>query len=420
VILPVPSTPAIAAKPSVPPSSDASTASGESKFSELVEQMVGDSAPAGGVKRLPIKGSAPAAAEALPELPTTALPIMVKMPDDAAASTLPSGPRRADARKGAEPDKGHSQTPPLAVDQPVLQIPLPLKSQLLSPVNGGADELKSLAFAANDAPTRITLESKPMLEVKIHLDASAAPATPQVSAPPAAENPAPARADASAAVQPAAAETAASSQSQQNAQNQRRGTSDSPPQQPATLRAADNSAKTAAATEHPPGGPADSRPEATPAPIPTTNAASAPAPVVQPPPTVPLNTLRHLPPAPTAPPQAAPPDPPKPQQPLRSMALEFTPDGATDIKVRLSERGGDVHISLHGTDPALAGRVREGVSDLVGSLSKAGYDAEAWTPSQGRQQEREQEPRQPGHQQKNNSDSGEFSSILQQPSQENL
>jgi hypothetical protein len=102
------------------------------------------------------------------------------------------------------------------------------------------------------------------------------------------------------------------------------------------------------------------------------------------------------------------------------MALEFTPDGATDIKVRLSERGGDVHISLHGTDPSLAGRVREGVGDLIGSLSKAGYDAEAWTPSQGRQhQEREQPSRQPSSRQKNLQDAAEFSAILPLTDQEN-
>jgi hypothetical protein len=100
------------------------------------------------------------------------------------------------------------------------------------------------------------------------------------------------------------------------------------------------------------------------------------------------------------------------------MALEFTPDGASEIKVRLAERGGEVHISLHGTDPSLAGRVREGVGDLIGSLSKAGYDADAWTPSQGRRQQHEQEPQQ-AQRQKNNSAAGEFGGLLQQPTQEN-
>jgi hypothetical protein len=109
----------------------------------------------------------------------------------------------------------------------------------------------------------------------------------------------------------------------------------------------------------------------------------------------------------------------KSQQPLRSLALEFTPDGAGDIKVRLSERGGDVHISLHGTDPSLAGRVREGVGDLVGSLSKAGYDAEAWTSDQGRQNQRqESEPRQAPRKTLRGTDADEFSGILQQPIQE--
>jgi hypothetical protein len=111
----------------------------------------------------------------------------------------------------------------------------------------------------------------------------------------------------------------------------------------------------------------------------------------------------------------------KTQQPLRSLALEFSPDGAGDIKVRLSERAGDVHISLHGTDPSLAGRVREGVGDLVGSLSRAGYDAEAWTPGEGRQNQRQQpDQRQPARDSSSReADAEEFSGIFQQPIQEN-
>ena len=45
---------------------------------------------------------------------------------------------------------------------------------------------------------------------------------------------------------------------------------------------------------------------------------------------------------------------------MRSVSLEFTPDGTHDVRVRLAERAGDVHISLHSTDASLAGRVREG------------------------------------------------------------
>jgi hypothetical protein len=78
-------------------------------------------------------------------------------------------------------------------------------------------------------------------------------------------------------------------------------------------------------------------------------------------------------------------------QPLRSVALEFTPDGASEVRVRVAERAGEVHVSLHSSDPALTGRIHQGIHDLVGSLSSAGYDAEAWTSGQGRQNQRSPE-----------------------------
>jgi hypothetical protein len=125
---------------------------------------------------------------------------------------------------------------------------------------------------------------------------------------------------------------------------------------------------------------------------------------------------------PTAPRAAAPPEPPSHEPvatPLKSVSLEFTPDGAGDIKLRVAERAGEVHISLHSSDPSLSGRLHEGVQDLVGSLSKAGYDAEAWTPGQGGRQQQEQ-PRQ--QQQKSPSPGEEdFDGIYeQQPIQEVL
>jgi len=87
------------------------------------------------------------------------------------------------------------------------------------------------------------------------------------------------------------------------------------------------------------------------------------------------------------------PETPKPGPSLRSVALEFTPDGAQDVRLRLTEHAGDVHISLHAADPSLAGRLSAGVHDLVGALSQAGYDAQAWTPDQERGHQR-----QPGEQ----------------------
>jgi hypothetical protein len=112
-------------------------------------------------------------------------------------------------------------------------------------------------------------------------------------------------------------------------------------------------------------------------------------------------------------------------QPLRSLSLEFTPDGAQDVRVRLAERAGDVHISLHSTDPGLSGRLSDGVHELVGTLAGHGYDAEAWTQGQGRQNHAQQDsgqqnqpdnPRGKSHG-RTDRDAEEFGSLMQQPMQ---
>jgi hypothetical protein len=103
--------------------------------------------------------------------------------------------------------------------------------------------------------------------------------------------------------------------------------------------------------------------------------------------------------------------------PLRSISLDFAPDGAQDVHVRLAERGGDVHVSLHSADSAFAGRIADGVQDLVGALANAGYDAQAWTPGQERQNQRQQqEPQQ--QRDETNEGSEEFSAMMQQPNEE--
>ena len=108
-------------------------------------------------------------------------------------------------------------------------------------------------------------------------------------------------------------------------------------------------------------------------------------------------------------------------QPLRSLSLEFAPDGAQDVRVRVEERAGDVHISLHSTDPALSSRLSDGVHELVGTLASAGYDAQAWTNGQGRQSHSEQNqapPDDPRRNRRGNSaDAGEedFDALMQQP-----
>ncbi len=106
------------------------------------------------------------------------------------------------------------------------------------------------------------------------------------------------------------------------------------------------------------------------------------------------------------------------QQPLRSVSLEFSPDGAGDVRLRLSEKSGEIHISLHSSDASLTSRLHEGVHDLVGSLSSAGYEAEAWTRGQG-QQNSQREPEQRRNRRADSKETGEtFGDVLQQPIQE--
>lgn len=109
------------------------------------------------------------------------------------------------------------------------------------------------------------------------------------------------------------------------------------------------------------------------------------------------------------------------RQPLRSLAIEFTPDGAGDVRMRMSERAGDVHISLHSTDSGLTGRLSEGLHELVGSLANAGYDAQAWTPDRGHDEHRHgEEPRNRQRNQRKQGAAEDFSGMIQQPVQELL
>jgi hypothetical protein len=114
--------------------------------------------------------------------------------------------------------------------------------------------------------------------------------------------------------------------------------------------------------------------------------------------------------------QAEEPTSPEPKtQPLRSVSIEFTPDGTQDVRLRLSEHAGDVHISLHTSDPSLSGRLNDGVKDLVDSLTTAGYDAQAWTPDQGRQNQRQaEEPRRMRNQGSGDPDAETFDGAMQQ------
>lgn len=80
-----------------------------------------------------------------------------------------------------------------------------------------------------------------------------------------------------------------------------------------------------------------------------------------------------------APPELVLPEKPLNTQPMKSLSLDFTPDGTRDVRLHISQSNGDVRVSLHSSDPGLTGKLREGVQDLTGGLADAGYQAEAWS-----------------------------------------
>jgi hypothetical protein len=418
-----------------------------------------------------------AIADLVPDLPPTASNAPGKLPDPATLLTSQSGSRRQDTA-AAKPSSGAALPPSLPID---VNVPIPIPPKLTLPIIAGGTALEPMPAPVSDTaePAKISLEPAPVLEVKINLNQPVPLVSPDVplsqtghvpgqkqttvkapvAMPAAAAQPvdsealeSPARGptpqipnrssgaftsatNGSTAIQPAAASGPDTEESDSQQQNPGRGAPDPAiasrpadslasaldPAPDTDVRRASHNAPNQAA---PDGQPRSAEPilSGVPPPYsanpPAAGAAQIP-PVTAAPPATAGATKPE--PQPAGAPQRAEPilDQPRTQQPLRSMALEFTPDGAADIKVRLSERGGNVHISLHGTDPSLAGRVREGVSDLVGSLSKAGYDAEAWTPGQGRQNQRQQpEPRQPTGKGSGGADTEEFSGMLQQPIQE--
>ena len=445
------------ASATLPPAAGPAQELSQPAFDQLIEDLVTVATAQPGptaaprVKALPKANPLPI--EALPPVPISSSQIPVTASALAPLTARRASPSAAGAANSAQP-------PALPVDA---NIPAPiLPPPALKPASplqaGGNTEINPEINPEirNDVATPIKLEPPAMLDVKIHLDQAATPAAPPVpavhrtetlpvapSAPsaPVLASPreqSPLRpAPTSAAVQPAQASDRSTDGASAKQQNAEREPSDpsaarapsrslSPAQPAANISAGEDPGLAPPKIVSEPAtvsGAPQHQMAATAAAAPLQNS-SAPAPQVASQPF----TQSAVGPAPKTAPASAnampdpvePPDLPKTQQPLRSMALEFAPDGAADVKVRLSERGGDVHISLHGTDPALAGRVREGVGDLVGSLSKAGYGAEAWTPSRDRQsQGREQDQRQTTRHSNGNDNAEEFSGILQQPSQEN-
>jgi hypothetical protein len=68
---------------------------------------------------------------------------------------------------------------------------------------------------------------------------------------------------------------------------------------------------------------------------------------------------------------------------VRDISLRLTDKDQGSVQVRLSERAGELHVSVRTQDAGLTRGLRDGLSDLVGRLETSGYRAETWQPAGG-------------------------------------
>lgn len=79
---------------------------------------------------------------------------------------------------------------------------------------------------------------------------------------------------------------------------------------------------------------------------------------------------------------AAPATPPETGQAARSIALKIqSDDGAANVV--LTDRGGQVHVTVRSSDPALTQSLRSDLGSLAGGLQQNGFDVKLWSPSPG-------------------------------------
>jgi hypothetical protein len=89
-------------------------------------------------------------------------------------------------------------------------------------------------------------------------------------------------------------------------------------------------------------------------------------------------------------PQAASPqtDPPASARPAAAhdIQLQVGGEGASRVEVRVTERAGDVHVSVSTADSRLAGEMRQDLPSLSARLEQSGFHAETWQPAAGGRQ----------------------------------
>jgi hypothetical protein len=74
---------------------------------------------------------------------------------------------------------------------------------------------------------------------------------------------------------------------------------------------------------------------------------------------------------------------PETNQPARSLALKIQTEDRGAANVVLTDRGGQVHMTVRSSDPALAQSLRSDLGSLAGGLQQNGFDVKLWNPSSG-------------------------------------
>jgi len=68
---------------------------------------------------------------------------------------------------------------------------------------------------------------------------------------------------------------------------------------------------------------------------------------------------------------------------VRDIAIQLSNREQGTVQVRLSERAGELRVSVRTPDVGLSRGLRDGITELVGRLEHNGYRAETWQPSDG-------------------------------------
>ena len=68
-----------------------------------------------------------------------------------------------------------------------------------------------------------------------------------------------------------------------------------------------------------------------------------------------------------------------PQPVSRDLALRL--EGQSNVDIRMTERAGEVRVTVHTTDADLAGSLRSDLPELLTRLRQSGFQAEAWRPA---------------------------------------